>query len=94
MFEYWIFNEDVSSILLSVRDEDIKKHEGFFEYCGDNLWFFQAKNICVIQSLHPFGDGNLLLDDILLKLAKDFQVHDMGFKKIVISNGRRSKSSE
>jgi hypothetical protein len=81
MFEYWIYNEDISTVLFLIHEEAYKIHNDYIEYRGDYVWFFQAKNIFVIQSPHSFGDGNSLLDEILLTLAKNFNVHDMGIAK-------------
>jgi hypothetical protein len=78
MFEYRIYNEDVLTIIFSLREDDYQLYEGCLQYHGDYIWYFQAKNIFVIQSQNPFGDGNILLDEILLKLAKTFSVHDIG----------------
>jgi hypothetical protein len=48
---------------------------------GDSVWYFQCKNLFVIQSDHPFEDGNSLLDKILVKLALVYSIHDKGIKK-------------
>ncbi|MBY6035482.1 hypothetical protein KUV80_02410 [Fictibacillus nanhaiensis] len=80
MFEYWIFESETSNISAVIKKEE-DKEEGLIQESGDYVWYFQANNIFVIQSHIPFGDGNLLLDDVLITLAKRFQVQDKGIIK-------------
>jgi hypothetical protein len=80
MFEYWIFADKYSDILSLLRDDIFDgEQEEYLE--ADGIWFFKAKNLFVIQSSVPFGDSNLYLDDLLIKLAKSFEIHDKGIIK-------------
>jgi hypothetical protein len=82
MFEYWIYHDEESCIPLVLEDELYsQKNEESLETTGDCFWFFKARNLLVIQSIVPFGDGNLLLDDLLIKLAKNYEIHDKGIIK-------------
>lgn len=82
MFEYWIYFDAESCIPLVLEDElYLRKNEKSLETNGDRIWFFKARNLFVIQSNVPFGDGNLLLDDLLIKLAKIYEIHDKGIIK-------------
>ncbi|WP_226535187.1 hypothetical protein [Fictibacillus halophilus] len=82
MFEYWIYhNEDFALPLRLEEDLYSRKSEEASENNGDRIWLFKAKNLFVIQSNIPFGDGNLVLDDLLIKLAKNYEIHDKGIIK-------------
>lgn len=70
MFEYWIFD--------SVDEEKIEDNTVLNKEC---IWYFQSKNVFVIQSFVPFGDGNLALDEMLVKLADHYEIHDKGIIK-------------
>jgi hypothetical protein len=75
MYEYWIYNSRVSEFVFQI---DIYKKNS----ASQNIfWYFQGKNIFVIQSNVPFGDGHLLLDDFLVTLSKYYEVHDKGIIK-------------
>lgn len=82
MFEYWIYHDQDFGIPLVLEDDLYsRKNEDSLETNVDRIWFFKARNLFVIQSSVPFGDGNLLLDDLLIKLAKNFEIHDKGIIK-------------
>ncbi|MCM3716828.1 hypothetical protein [Fictibacillus phosphorivorans] len=78
MFEYWIFHDQNLEIH---EDHDLREMAESTKENGDRIWLFHAKNLLVIQSNAPFGDGNLILDDLLIKLAKRFEIHDKGIIK-------------
>jgi hypothetical protein len=74
VFEYWIFHPSVLEFI---------PIPSFYEHLISSVEIncFQGKNIFVIQSFVPFEDGNVLLDDLLVLLAKHFVVHDKGIIK-------------
>ncbi|MET3727793.1 hypothetical protein ABID52_001374 [Fictibacillus halophilus] len=76
MFEYWIF-EIVDEALLfqtiqSSKNEDVDHRL---------IWYFQSKNVFVVQSAVPFGDGNFMLDELLVRLSDHYEIHDKGIIK-------------
>jgi hypothetical protein len=82
MFEYWIFTDETAEIKAMITDHIFNgENEEYLGENGDRVWFFYAKNLFVLKSDVSFGDSNLLLDDLLIKLAKNYEIHDKGIIK-------------
>lgn len=82
MFEYWIFDQvDIELLHDSEVVVDFEKLEDSAQLNRDFIWSFQSKNVFVIQSFVPFGDGNLSLDELLVRLAENYEIHDKGIIK-------------
>jgi hypothetical protein len=82
MFEYWIYADNtcfINAVLEGDLHEQIE--EDYMKVNGDRIWFFKAKNLIVIQSNVPFGDGNFMLDELLIQIAKSHEIHDKGIIK-------------
>ncbi|MDM5315889.1 hypothetical protein QUF49_07785 [Fictibacillus sp. b24] len=77
MFEYWIFDSVDIDLFY---DSDVKLEDSA-KLQKDFIWYFQSKNVFVIQSFVPFGDGNLALDELLVRLADHYEIHDKGIIK-------------
>ncbi|MBN3556143.1 hypothetical protein JYA63_17825 [Fictibacillus nanhaiensis] len=76
MFQYWIFDL-VDQQLLFQSLQRSKKNTTDHRL----LWFFQAKNVFVVQSTVSFGDGNFTLDELLVTLSDHYEIHDKGIIK-------------
>ncbi|MED1863454.1 hypothetical protein P4V41_08330 [Fictibacillus nanhaiensis] len=76
MFEYWIF--DLVDEQLLLQSLQSSKNENTDQLL---LWYFQAKNVFVVQSAVPFGDGNFTLDELLVSLSDHYEIHDKGIIK-------------
>lgn len=82
MFEYWIFTDETAEIKTMISDQICNgENEAYLGENGDLVWFFFAKNLFVIKSDVSFSDSNLLLDDLLIKLARNYKIHDKGIIK-------------
>ncbi|WP_137788875.1 hypothetical protein [Bacillus sp. E(2018)] len=76
MFEYWIFDSVDEEILIRSLQSPKNKNAD-----QRGLWYFQSKNVFVVQSTVPFGDGNFTLDELLVTLSDHYEIHDKGIIK-------------
>jgi len=76
LFEYWIFDSVDEAILNQSLQSPTNQN-------ADKrlLWYFQSKNVFVVQSTVPFGDGNFMLDELLVSLSDHYEIHDKGIIK-------------
>ncbi|MBH0160096.1 hypothetical protein [Fictibacillus sp. 26RED30] len=76
MFEYWIYDLVDEQLLIQTLQSSKDKNTD-----QRLLWYFQSKNVFVVQSTVPFGDGNFTLDELLVTLSDHYEIHDKGIIK-------------